>query len=350
MSVLSVYRGPKVRNRAAIMLISLAIGNIAAWIAAFAVSGAYSHYLPLAWLAYGFGLRHAVDADHICAIDNTTRKLMQDGKRPIGVGFFFSLGHSTVVLLLCALTAVAAGYARTHIPGWQEFGGKIGTGVSTAFLFIIGTINLVVFVSLFKAARSRHLEDEHHEQKIDEILQQQGLLGRIFRPILRTISHSWQMYFVGFLFGLGFDTATEVGMLSLAAQQSATGLSFASLMLLPALFTLGMCLIDALNGVLMLGAYGWAFINPRRKLVYNFAIVIISVVVAFAVATKQLCELNGVDLMSFKGRLGGIVNNDLGFVIVGVFLLGWLLSAAVYRLRNGADVGAETPTLLTGAE
>ncbi|MDR3707346.1 MAG: HoxN/HupN/NixA family nickel/cobalt transporter [Capsulimonadaceae bacterium] len=334
----SIYRDPGVRNRIVVMLCVLVFANAAAWIAAVTERAAYAHFLALAWLAYGFGLRHAVDADHICAIDNTTRKLMQDGKRPVGVGFYFSLGHSTVVLLLCALAAVAAGYARAHIPGWQALGDKVGTGISTAFLYLIGGINLAVFISLMKSLRTKRAGQE--AWRTDDLLGQLGLMGRIFRPIFRTIRSSWQMYFVGFLFGLGFDTATEVGLLSLAAQQSAAGLTLGALMLLPILFTMGMCLIDSINGVLMLGAYGWAFLNPGRKLVYNVVIVLTSISVAFAVATRQLLQMLGTDL-TFKGRLGDLLNDNLGFIIVGVFLVGWLVSVAVYRVRTPLRYGGQ---------
>lgn len=330
----SIYRDPRVRSRIAVMLSALVVANAVAWIAAATERGVYGHFLALAWLAYGFGLRHAVDADHICAIDNTTRKLMQDGKRPVGVGLYFSLGHSTIVLLLCALAAVAAGYARTHIVGWHSLGDKVGAGISTGFLYLIGGINLIVFISLVKSLRQRSAAAQ--AAYTDDLLGQLGLMGRIFRPVLRTIQSSWQMYFVGFLFGLGFDTATEVGVLSLAAQQSSAGLSLGALMLLPLMFTLGMCLIDSLNGVMMLGAYGWAFLNPARKLAYNVVIVVTSIGVAFAVATRQLFQLLGSSL-AVKGRIGDFLDDYLGFVIVGVFLLGWLISVIVYRVRAGSD-------------
>jgi len=330
----SIYQDPRIRHRIILMLSAITLANAAAWIFAAAERGVYAHFLALAWLAYGFGLRHAVDADHICAIDNTTRKLMQDGKRPVGVGLYFSLGHSTVVMLLCALAAVAAGYASAHIPGWRAMGDKLGTGISTAFLYLIGTINLIVLISLVRSMRSGNTRPG--DARTEDLMGQLGLLGRIFRPILKTISSSWQMYFVGFLFGLGFDTATEVGMLSLAAQQSAAGLSLNALMLLPLLFTLGMCLIDSLNGVMMLGAYGWAFLNPGRKLIYNIVIVVTSIGVAFAVATRQLLQMFGASI-SVKGKLGDILNDNLGFVIVGVFLFGWLVSVAVYRIRSASN-------------
>jgi len=313
------------------MIGALVAANTLAWIVAAVIGRPYPHYLALAWLAYGFGLRHAVDADHICAIDNTTRKLMQDGKRPVGVGLFFSLGHSTVVVMLCALAAIAGSYAQAHIPFWKDLGGRVGTGVSTAFLYAIAAINLAVLLSLVKSASERRFV-ETETATTDELLQGQGLLGRIFRPILKTISSSWQMYFVGFLFGLGFDTATEVGMLSLSAQQAGAGLSFAALMLLPALFALGMSLIDSLNGVMMLGAYGWAFVDRRRKLFYNFSIVLVSVLVAFGVATKQFVEMMGGE-MEFKGKIGNLINANLGAAIIGVFMLGWLISIVTYRLR-----------------
>ena len=237
----------------------LVTANLAAWAWALLAFRGYPVLLGTALLAYGFGARHAVDADHIAAIDNVTRKLMQQGQRPVGVGFFFSLGHSTVVALASAGIALAAAALETRFAGWRELGELVGTGVSAAFLFLIALVNLVVLVQLYRAFRRVRRGGRLVEDELEGFLSQRGLLGRIFRPLFRFIGASWQMYPLGFLFGLGFDTATEVGLLGISAAEAAHGLSLWSILVFPALFTAGMSLVDTTDSVLMLGAYGWAF-------------------------------------------------------------------------------------------
>ena len=320
------------KRRVVLLIGALAAANILIWIATWAASRTFSALLATGWLAYAFGLRHAVDADHISAIDNTTRKLMQEGKRPIGVGFFFSLGHSTIVILLCATLAVATSYAQRHLHGWQQIGGQIGTIVSGSFLYIIGLVNLLVFIDLIRRMRALSRGHDLDEEALHHALEQRGFLARLFRPLLRMVRRSWQMYLVGFLFGLGFDTATEVGLLGLSARSGGSGIPFWAIMLLPLLFTAGMCLIDTLNSVLMLGAYGWAFIKPARKLYYNLSITLISVLVAFAIATQEMLGLTGIDL-SPKGQIWRYLDERLGFVIVAVFLIGWAISALLFKIR-----------------
>jgi high-affinity nickel-transport protein len=288
-------------------------------------------------LAYGFGLRHAVDADHISAIDNTTRKLMQEGKKPIGVGFFFSLGHSTVVILLCAALALSSAYVQHHLHQWQDLGGFVGTLISGFFLYLIGLINLLVLIDLYRVQRKVRDGASEDDTDIDLLLNQRGLLGRIFRPLLRMVHSSWQMYFVGFLFGLGFDTATEVGLLALAARSGQTGIPFWSIMLLPLLFTVAMCLVDTADGILMLRAYGWAFITPMRKLYYNFSITTLSVLVAFLVGTYELLQIVQ-QKFALQGHFWTFINHldsvPLGYMIVGAFVLAWAIFAIVYKLNN----------------
>ena len=319
----------KVRS---ILLLSGLVGiNALVWL----LTWSAAHRVPVlaasGLLAYGFGLRHAVDADHIAAIDNTTRRLMQQGKRPLGVGFFFSLGHSTVVVLLCITLALSAAYVQTHLPQWKSIGAVAGTLVSSAFLYLIGVINLIVLWDLYRTYR--HGQQETAEQTPGG----GGLMTWLLRPLLRLISHSWQMYFVGFLFGLGFDTATEVGILALSAKSGGSGVPLGAVLLLPALFTAGMCLVDTLDGILMLGAYGWAFVKPARKLLYNFAITLLSVLVAFVVGTYELLQILE-DRLALRGRLWSLLDSinfdNLGFVIVGTFAVGWGLSVLVSRLRN----------------
>ncbi len=331
------YRAAGLKTKAIALVAALAAANIVLWLLTWSASHRFESLLATGLLAYGFGLRHAVDADHISAIDNTTRKLMQDGRRPLGVGFFFSLGHSTVVVLLCLALALSAAYVQTHLPQWKSLGAVAGTLISTLFLYVIGVINLLVLWSLFKAFREAQCGGGDTDQNLDAYLEQRGLLGHLFRPILRLISRSWQMYFVGFLFGLGFDTATEVGILTLSARSGQSGTPFWVIMLLPLLFTVGMCLVDTLDGILMLGAYGWAFVKPIRKLYYNFGITLLSVLVAFVVGTYELLQVLE-ERLSLKGpfwaSLDRLNYNNLGFIIVGTFLVGWGLSALIYKLRN----------------
>lgn len=289
------------------VLTLLAVGNVLLCLLAWRLSAQYPFLLATGWLAYGFGLRHAVDADHICAIDNTTRKLMQEGKRPVAVGLYFSLGHSTVVLLLCAALALSTAYVQKHLPQWHQLGGLVGTLTSAFFLYVIGFLNLAVLWNLGRSLR--------HPQ-VTDVPAPRGLLGRLWGPLFGLIHHSRQMYFVGFLFGLGFDTASEVGILALSARSGQAGVPFWVIMLLPLLFMAGMCLVDTLNGVLMLGAYGWASVEPARKTLYNVAITLVSVLVAFAVATHELLPLLG---PWFAPR------DSLGCVIPAAFLLGGVM-------------------------
>ena len=311
--------------------------NVLLWLLVWSVSGKFPFLLATGWLAYGFGLRHAVDADHISAIDNTTRKLMQEGKRPVGVGFFFSLGHSTIVILLCAALALSTAYVQKHMPQWQGLGGIVGTLVSALFLYVIGFINLIVLWNLFKTFRDIRRGKNYEDQQIADILDQRGFLGRLFKPVLRMVRHSWQMYFVGFLFGLGFDTASEVGILALSARSGQTGVPFWVIMLLPLLFLAGMCLIDTLDGILMLGAYGWAFIKPLRKAYYNLSITVLSVLVAFVVGTYELLQIVEAQF-TLKGGLWRFLDrlpfDNLGYIIIGAFVLGWLISLLVYKIKN----------------
>jgi high-affinity nickel-transport protein len=326
------------RTRASIVLALLVAVNGLAWLLAWSSSRLHFLLLGAAWLAYGFGLRHAVDADHISAIDNTTRRLLQRGKRPLGVGFYFSLGHSTIVILLCAGLAFATAYVQHHLPQWQSIGGIVGTIISTVFLYLIGGINLYVLWDLVRAYRRK---DSQPIRAADEDNQgPQGPLAHILRPLLRMVEHSWQMYFVGLLFGLGFDTATEVGILALSAKSGQAGIPFWAIMLLPLLFTAGMCLIDTLDGILMLRAYGWAFLEPSRKLGYNIVITAISVGVAFIVGTDEMLGIL-TDQHWLRGRLADWINglsfDNVGFGIVALFVLVWAISVFWNRQSNRVE-------------
>lgn len=318
--------------------------NILAWVLAALASVELRdpRFIALGFVAYGLGLRHAVDADHISAIDNVTRKLMQDGKRPVAVGTFFSLGHSTIVILLSALLAVASLFVREELPAFQSVGSLIGTSVSAIFLFLIAALNIVILFDIFKTFRSVTRGGEYNEQKIEEFLAQRGLLGRFFRPLFRFVKDSWLMYPVGFLFGLGFDTASEVGLLTLSAISAQQGVPFLFIMVFPLLFTAGMTLADTTDGVLMLGAYGWAFVKPVRKLYYNLNITLISVLVAVVVGAIEVLQVVSGEL-SLGGPFWDFVNNTLdlgnvGFFIVAILLLSWLISTVIYRVKKYEEI------------
>ena len=326
------------RRKIIVIVTALALANIAAWLWAFLAFHDSPVLLGTALLAYSFGLRHAVDADHIAAIDNVTRKLMQEGQRPASVGLFFSLGHSTVVVLATVAVAIGASYLQSD-ESFRDVGGVIGTSVSALFLFAIAITNLVILIGVYKTFRHVKNGGRFVEEDLDILLSQRGLLGRIFRPLFRFIRASWQMYPLGFLFGLGFDTATEIGLLGISAAQAADGLSPFALLIFPALFTAGMALVDTLDSVLMLGAYGWAFVKPIRKLYYNLTITAVSVLVALLIGSVE-----ALGLIAEKLQLHGmfwdwiLMLNDqlgpLGYVIVGLFVVSWLISIAIYRLKG----------------
>lgn len=269
--------------------------NILVWLLSFIVFHNSLVLLGTAVAAYTFGLRHAVDADHISAIDNVTRKLMQENKKPVAVGFFFSPGHSTIVVALSVVVAITAAVVN-NFDTLKNIGGLIGTTVSALFLFAIAIINILVLWEIFQTFQRVKRGEGYNEQTLEEFLNQRGLMARFFRPLLRMTDRSWKMYPIGVLFGLGFDTATEVGLLGIAAAAGTKGLPIWSILLFPALFTAGMCLIDSTNSILMLGAYGWAFVKPVRKLYYNLNITLVSVIVALVVGTLEVFSIIGSQL------------------------------------------------------
>jgi high-affinity nickel-transport protein len=317
----------------------LIAANIGAWVLAFAAFSGRPVLLGTALLAYTFGLRHAVDADHISAIDNVTRKLMNDGKKPVSVGFFFSLGHSTIVVALSAAIAFAATIVHQSMPGLEKIGGVLGTSISAFFLYAIAAINFVVLLQVYRTFRHVRSGGAYSHEHVDGMLNQRGFWCRLFGPMMRSIGSSWHMYPLGVLFGLGFDTATEVGILGIAALEAGKGVPVAAIMIFPLLFTVGMCLLDTTDGVLMLGCYGWAFMKPIRKLYYNMNITLISVLVAVLVGTIELLSIIGPQL-GFKGILwDGVarVSDNFGMIgvaIIGIFVVSWFVSTAVYKLRR----------------
>ncbi len=335
-------RSSDVRGKVIGIFILLIIFNVVAWTSAFA--GFAVHYptlLGTALLAYTFGLRHAVDADHISAIDNVTRKLMQENKRPVAVGFFFSLGHSTIVVVLSIAIAIAATFIQSSIPALKNAGGLIGTSVSATFLYLIAIINILVLWEIFQTFQKVKRGDQYNDQTLDEFLNQRGLMSRFFRPLLKLVDRSWKMYPVGVLFGLGFDTATEVGLLGIAAFEAGKGLPILYIMLFPLLFMAGMCLIDTTDGILMLGAYGWAFVKPVRKLYYNMNITLVSVLVASLVGTIEVFSIIAMEFNLSGGIWDLIGNLDfglLGSVIIGTFIVSWVVSTIIYKARKYDDI------------
>lgn len=321
--------------------------NIAAWVWALLAFHGHPVLLGTALLAYSFGLRHAVDADHIAAIDNVTRKLMQQGKRPIAVGFSFSLGHSTVVFGLSAGIALTSVAIKEHFSSFQAIGGVVGTAISALFLLAIALANFLVLVSVYQTFRHVRQGGGFTDDNLNLLLSRRGFFGRIFRNLFQLIEHGWQMYFVGFLFGLGFDTATEVGLLGISATEATQGLPIWSILVFPTLFTAGMALIDSTVNVLMLSAYGWAFVKPIRKLYYNMIITFISVLVALLVGGIEVLGLIG-DRLKVHGALWNMIsalNNNfgiVGFVIIGVFILSWAVSVLIYRLNRYDEIEVNT--------
>jgi nickel/cobalt transporter (NiCoT) family protein len=322
----------------------LAAFNIGAWIWAFVAFHGQPLLLSAGLLAWGFGLRHAVDADHIAAIDNVTRKLMQDGKRPVSVGFFFALGHSLVVLIVAAAVAATAFALTSRLSVWQEIGGIVSTGISALFLFLVAAMNIIILRGVWRAFNKVRRGESYSEDDLDILLNNRGFLARIFRPLFRLVSSPAWMLPIGFLFGLGFDTATEVSLLSMSATQAAHGMSMGSILVFPVLFAAGMTLIDTTDGILMLGAYDWAFVRPVRKLYYNLTITLVSVLVAVLIGgIETLGIFQGQYQLTgwFWDAIGSLNDNfnNLGFIIIGVFIVSWIASFAIYRAKGYDKLG-----------
>lgn len=313
--------------------------NLMVWLWAFIAFRDYPLLLGTAFLAYSFGLRHAVDADHIAAIDNVTRKLIQEGQQTATVGLFFSLGHSTIVILATLVIALTASTFKADIETLHGIGGLIGTSVSAAFLLLVALINLIILRSVYLAFRRVRRGERVGEQEMNTLLAGGGLIARLVRPLFGLISRSWHLYPLGFLFGLGFDTATEIGLLGISAAQASQNLPIWSILVFPALFTAGMALVDTADSVMMTGAYHWALIKPARKLYYNLTITSVSVLVALLVGGLEVLNL----IASRLGLEGGAwdviasLNDDfgmIGYLIIGLFVLTWALSLLFYRLKG----------------
>jgi len=308
----------------AIYLLLFAI-NGAAWAWAVIALADRPTLLGTAVLAYVLGLRHAVDADHIASIDNVVRKLMQEGKKPVAVGLFFSLGHSLAIAAAVAGIAAAAFALEGRFQKFKSVGSIIGTGASAFFLLAIAAINLVILRGVWRSFRRARRGEP--------------VGSRLFRPLFRMVTRSWQMLPVGFLFGLGFDTATEISLFTVAASQASGGMSFGTVMIFPALFMAGMTLVDTTDSVLMVGAYGWAFLNPIRKIWYNLTITAISVVVALMIGGIEALGLIAGKL-ELEGAFWDVVGDlnqglaNFGYLVVGIFIASWLISYLIYRWQK----------------
>ncbi|MGA7326528.1 MAG: HoxN/HupN/NixA family nickel/cobalt transporter [Rhodomicrobium sp.] len=318
----------------------LAVATLIAWVWALIAFRDYPVQLGTAFLAFAFGLRHAVDADHIAAIDNVTRKLMQEGKQPVAAGFFFSLGHSTVVWAGSAAIAIAAASFKDRIESFNAIGGIAGTLVSAFFLLAIAIVNVFILAATIKTFR--RLRSGHRLESLNVLLAS-GFLARIFRPLFRIVTRSWHMYPLGVLFALGFDTATEIGVLGISATSASRGLSFWSILVFPALFTAGMSLADTADNILMLKAYGWAFAEPMRKLYYNMTMTFVSILIALVIGGLETLNLAG-DKLQLKGEFWtviGAINSNfgaLGFVIIATFAAAWALSILTYRCKDSGQL------------
>ncbi|HEX8996627.1 MAG TPA: HoxN/HupN/NixA family nickel/cobalt transporter [Ktedonobacterales bacterium] len=349
---------PGLRSKV-VSIYALLIGaNVILWALTLIAAARYPLILAVALPAYGFGLRHAVDADHISAIDNVTRKLMQEQKKPVGVGLFFSLGHSTVVFIMATLIAIGSVYIRDNLQNGSSslkvIGGLIGTSVSAVFLLAIAAMNIVILIEIVQTFRKVTNGGVYDGDAIDDYLNKRGFFARIFRGLFKTVDASWKMYPIGFLFGLGFDTATEVGLLAATSGFASQQVPFYVVLLLPALFAAGMSLADTTDGVMMLGAYGWAFVNPVRKLFYNISITLVSVIVAALVGGLELLSIVQSQL-NLSGGLWGAIDflsngNDgknfgyIGGGIIAIFILSWVISTVIYRVNRYDQMEARVST------
>jgi nickel/cobalt transporter (NiCoT) family protein len=332
-----------IRRRIGVIYAFLVIFSVAVWAWAWLALRGQPVLLGTAAVAYGLGLRHAVDADHIAAIDNVTRKLMQQGKRPVAVGLFFALGHSSVVFLASAAVALTASVLGARSSTLRELGATVGTLASFGFLWLIAAVNLLTLRSIWAAFRRVRQTGVYEPEDLDTLLVKGGVAARGFRPLFSFMRHSWQMFPLGFLFGLGFETASEVMLLGMSAEQASRGVSLGSILLFPAMFAAGMTLVDMTDGALMMGAYGWAFVKPVRKLYYNIIVTLTSAAVAFLVGGIEALGLIS-ERFRFTGSFwDGVASLNshfgvLGYGIIAVFILCWGVSVVVYRLRRFDEI------------
>ena len=295
----------------------------------------YAVLAGLGLVSYVLGLRHAVDADHIAAIDNTTRKLLQQGKRPVTVGMWFSLGHSTVVIALTAALVLATRAVVNAVPAFESGGAILGTSISGLFLFIIGIVNVLIVLDVYKTFKGLK-EGRLSGVQLDDALSKNSFMRKTFGKLFKIVNEPWHVYPVGVLFGLGFDTATQIALIAISIGVSGS-VPFWYVIVMPLLFTAGMVTIDSSDGISMLCAYGWAFLKPIRKIYYNLTITIISVLVAFAIGGIELIQVIASEIGLTSGIWGWLGNLDfetMGYGIIAIFLISWLVAMAYYRYKG----------------
>ncbi len=353
----SVVLTPSERAKVILLYGGIVVATVLGFVALYLIANAYDRAATSAYpaitlfglgiIAYTLGLRHGVDADHIAAIDNTTRKLLQEGKRPLTVGSWFSLGHSTVVVGLIVALVLATRLVEGQIGALQSVGSVIGTLISGAFLWIIGFINVLIAIEVYRIYRGLR-QGSYDERALEEQLSQRGFLNRYFGRLFRLVRTPRQIYPIGVLFGLGFDTATEIFVIA-----ATVGLGFAStiplavILVFPFLFTVGMVLVDTTDGIMMRYAYGWAFLRPIRKVYYNLTITIVSVLVAFAIGSVELLQILSGELGlagPFWSALALLNSESLGYLIIGIFLVTWAISLAYYRYHRLDEFRFGPPT------
>jgi high-affinity nickel-transport protein len=343
-------------SRAETVVVGLLYGGIlattaVAFVLAFEIGTRYqlpsaaAGYAPtfglLALLMYVFGLRHGVDADHIAAIDNTTRKLLHDGKRPLTVGTWFSLGHSTIVVAMIVAVIAATEFVADRIAEFRAVGAVLGTSVSGVFLCVIGLINVIIVVDIYRVFRNLR-EGRYQEGELEAQMNERGFMSRYFGSLFRVIEKPWQIYPVGVLFGLGFDTASEVALIAIAVGVGITGFPLWAVLVLPLMFLCGMVLVDTTDAVAMRFVYGWAFLKPIRKVYYNLTITIISVLIAFAVGGVELLQVLSGELRlegGFWDALNALDFETLGLGIIVLFFVAWIVAYAIYRIRGYENTG-----------
>ncbi|WP_405132638.1 Nickel transporter NicT [Rhodococcus opacus] len=345
------------------MALTVAVLNLIGWgvLMVFVVPGHYTVQgsvfgIGLGVTAYTLGMRHAFDADHIAAIDNTTRKLLTDGKKPMSVGFWFSLGHSSVVFVLVALLSLGIRQLATSLSNdhsdLQRWTGLFGTTVSGMFLLLIGLLNLMSLIGIYRVLQQCK-RGSFNEAQLERELDNRGAMNKVLGPVVKMVRKPWHMYPVGALFGLGFDTVTEVGLLVIAGGAAATSLPWYAVLVLPVLFCAGMSLFDSVDGWFMNFAYGWAFTRPVRKIYYNLVVTGLSVAIALLIGTQEIISIVTDKLGITDGILGTIGSLDLGamgFIIVALFVLTWLVSILVWtfggvRDRWESELIASTPSV-----
>ncbi|RTE11674.1 HoxN/HupN/NixA family nickel/cobalt transporter [Paenibacillus whitsoniae] len=313
----------------------------------FTVAQSSPAFWGIGLLAYTLGMRHAFDVDHIAAIDNTVRKLVQQKRNPLGVGFYFSLGHSSVVFVMALITAFSVQWAERELPWMQSMGGIIGASVSGLFLVIIGVLNLVILISLYKMFR-KFRSGKQNEEEFEELLESRGLIARLIKPFFRFIGKSWHVYPLGFLFGLGFDTASEIALLAISAHAAKDAIPFFGIISLPLLFAAGMSLFDTADGMFMTKAYRWAFHTPVRKLYYNLTVTALAVVAALIIGVIELGQVLSEEFSMEGGFWTWLQDIDfgiLGFILVALFIVAWIVSVAVWKgMKIEERWGAKTPS------